>query len=75
MEDIKLHEKLKLIMSQQKLSQCKLSKIAEMTVTSFNQAFNGKIPFYPTWRKLTATALNMTEDEVFPEYAKKKIAQ
>jgi len=61
-------------MTQQNISQCKLAKLAGMTVTSFNQAFNGKIPFYPLWRKQTATALNMPEDTVFPEYAAKDAA-
>lgn len=64
-----MHEKLKSIMSQKNLSQGKLAMLSGIAVTSFNQAYNGKIPFYPSWRKQTAAALNMPEYEVFPEYA------
>lgn len=64
-----MHEKLKSIMVHRNLSQGKLAMLSGIAVTSFNQAYNGKIPFYPSWRKQTAAALNMSEDEVFPEYA------
>lgn len=65
-----MHEKLKSIMSQRGLSQYKLSQMSGIAATSFNQAYNGKTPFFPSWRKRTAEALNIPENVVFPEYAK-----
>ena len=70
-----MHEKLKSIMRQSKLSQYRLAHMANVPSTGLNQAINGKLTFFPGWRKRVAIALNMPEDEVFPEYAEKKEAQ
>ena len=48
-----------------------LANLAKIPQNDFYQATNGKKSFFPSWRKRLAEVLNMTEDELFPEYVDK----
>ena len=63
--------KLKEIMYQRRISQSKLSMIAGINATQLNKAINGKIEFFPNWRKRISKALEMDEAELFPDYCEK----
>jgi hypothetical protein len=64
---MKIHE----VMLARKISQRKLSIMAGITSQDLNQALHGKKPFFPAWRKRVSTALDVPEDELFPEYRRK----
>ena len=49
-----------------------LATLARIPQNDFYQATNGKKTFFPSWRKRIAEVLDMTEDELFPEYIKKE---
>lgn len=68
-EDIAL--KIAEILSNLGVSQRKLSFMAGISNQDLNQAINGKKPFFPAWRKRVSEALEMSEDELFPEYARR----
>jgi predicted transcriptional regulator len=52
------------------LTKSELAWMAHITLNDFYQATNGRKTFFPAWRKRISTALEMSEDEVFPEYIK-----
>jgi hypothetical protein len=43
-----------------------------MPNTGLNQAINGKLTMFPKWRTRISAALNIPENELFPEYVKKE---
>ena len=63
--------KLKEVLYLKRITQSKLSMMANINATQLNKAINGKIEFFPNWRKRIAQALEMHEDELFPEYREK----
>ncbi|GEM_PF-1213617 len=65
--------KLKEVMKEKNISQSAISRMANINQSQFNRAFNGYQLFFPAWRKRIAIALNMSEEELFPEYSKKEV--
>jgi len=59
---------LKEIMRQKKISQNKLSQMAEIPTSNMSLLLNDKSPIYPGWRRRIARALDMTEEALFPEF-------
>lgn len=62
---------LKEVMKQRNISQAQMARMADINQTQFNRAYNGFQTFFPTWRKKISIALDIREDELFPEYIKK----
>lgn len=52
-----------------KLTLSRMLATANIQTGDYYQAINGKKSFFPSWRKRIAVALEMPEDEIFPEYA------
>jgi transcriptional regulator with XRE-family HTH domain len=48
-----------------------ISRLTLISPSDISQIELGKKPCFPAWRKRIAAALDMPEDEVFPEYQKK----
>ena len=62
--------KVEEIMREKNLSKMRVSLNAGINPPDFYQALNGKKPFFPAWRKRVSEALEISEDELFPEYNK-----
>jgi len=58
---------LKVIRTSKGLSQFGLAKIADITPADLSRIENGKIYAYPNWRKRISKALEMPENEIFPD--------
>lgn len=50
----------------------RLSMLTGITNTGLYAALNGASPFWPGWRQRVAEALDMTEQELFPEGEKQQ---
>lgn len=61
------HEKLKAAMKQKGVTVYQLAKETQIKPPGLYQAINGRIPFWPGWRKRVADALNMSETELFEQ--------
>lgn len=61
------YKKLREEMENQKISANKLSLKAMISPANFSQAINGKMPMFPGWRKRLAEALDIPQNELFPE--------
>ncbi len=59
-------------LQEQGISILELSRNAKIAPSDLCQALDGKRPFFPNWRKRVAQALNIPEDELFPEYTQKE---
>ena len=55
------------VIKQRDLTVRKLAILSQITPQDLYQAINGHRPFYPGWRKKVAEALQMSEEELFPE--------
>jgi predicted transcriptional regulator len=49
------------------LSQSKVSRLADVPQSSFNQIVNNKLFPCPSWRRRIAEVLMISEEELFPE--------
>jgi hypothetical protein len=49
----------------------KLLMSAQIQSGDYYQAVNGKRNFFPAWRKRIASALNVSEEKLFPEFSEK----
>lgn len=58
---------LKLIRLQRGLSQMQLCLLTGIHPSTLSRIENGQMYPYPGWRKRIAEALNMREEEIFPE--------
>ena len=63
--------RLKEVLDQRNMSQRKISILAGISNQDVNQAILGRKPFFPSWRRKISAALDMSEDDLFPEYAEK----
>ena len=61
------------ILKQHNLSKMQAALLSKISPADFYQALNGKKPFFPKWRKQFAKTLNMSEEELFPEYIRKDL--
>ena len=62
-----MYEKLKSIMAEQNISANKLSMKSGISSPDIYCILNGKKPFYPNWRKRVSEALNVPEEDFFPD--------
>lgn len=60
-----MYSKLRETMKHRSLSQNRLAMDARISPCDFSKAINGKMPFYPSWRKRIADALEMTTEDLF----------
>lgn len=58
---------LKEIRTSKELSQFDLAKIADITPADISRIENNKIYVYPNWRKRISEALQVPEEEIFPD--------
>jgi len=57
--------KLTEVLNERKISKLQLSMRAGISPSSLYDALNGRIPFYPAWKKRIAEYLQMDEQELF----------
>ena len=62
-----MYENLRAIMKMRGLSQNRLAMDARIAPSELSKAINGKIPWYPKWRKGISDALGIPENELFNE--------
>ena len=60
------------ILKERGITKAQFAIKARIPQNDFYQASNGKITFFPAWRKREAEVLQMSEEELFPEYYKKE---
>lgn len=60
------------VLRERNIPKAQAARMADIPQNDFYQATNGKKTFFPAWRRRLAVALNMAEDELFPEYVPKK---
>jgi predicted transcriptional regulator len=58
------------VLRERNISKAQAARLANIPQNDFYQATNGKRSFFPAWRKRLSEVLNMSEDELFPEYKK-----
>lgn len=63
---------LKEIMKERRISQAKLSRIANINSSQFNRAYNGHQPFFKGWKLRISEVLNIPESELFPIHENKE---
>jgi predicted transcriptional regulator len=61
------------ILKQHNLSKMQAALLSNISPADFYQALNGKKPFFPKWRKQFSKTLNMSEEELFPEYIRREL--
>jgi hypothetical protein len=59
------------VLKERNISKAQAARLANIPQNDFYQATNGKRSFFPAWRRRLSEALNMPENELFPEYQKK----
>ena len=64
--------KINTVLKEKGISKAQAARMANIPQNDFYQATNDKKSFFPAWRKRLAEVLDMPEDEIFPEYMKKK---
>ncbi len=64
--------KLNEILKARGISKAQASRMANIPQNDFYLAANGKHAFFPAWRRRLAEVLKMSEEELFPEYAKRR---
>ncbi len=62
-----MFEELRVTMKKRGLSQNKLAMQANISPCDFSKAINGKLPFYPKWRRNIAEVLKVPEADLFDE--------
>jgi len=67
------HKELKDLMVSRHLSQLKLAYACKISPSALNMALNGKMTFFPAWRKRISEFLEVSEDKIFPEFSKKEV--
>ena len=55
------------ILKERNISKLQLALKAGVTPSDLYQAINGKIPFYPAWKKRISEYLKIDENELFKE--------
>ena len=69
---ITIKDRVKEACNERNISVSNLLMIANIQSGDFYQALAGKRTFFPAWRKRIAEALQMQEEDLFPEYQKIK---
>jgi predicted transcriptional regulator len=60
------------ILKEKKMSRLGLAFKANISPSDLYQCISGKRAFFPAWRKRISDALDLPEDEVFPEFKKEE---
>ena len=60
-----MYQKLVEKMRQKNITTHKLAKLSNITPQDLYSALSGKKPFFPSWRKRVAEALDSTVEELF----------
>ena len=63
----KLHNRLKEIRLRKEISQLKLSQISGIAPCVISNIERGRQYVFPGWKRRIASALNVSESELFPE--------
>lgn len=59
--------KLEKILKEKGISKNQIAMKARINPADLYQAINGKRPFFPAWKKRLADALDVSQNELFPE--------
>lgn len=60
-----MYENLKTAIESKGISKYRLAKLSNIHTPDLYQALNGKKPFYASWKKRIAAALEIPEEELF----------
>ena len=60
-----MYDYLREVMKKRGLSQNQLAMDARIAPSEFSKAINGRIPWYPKWRKGVSDVLGIPEHELF----------
>jgi len=68
---MKENTKIAEVIKERNVSGLQIAMQARIAPSDFYSAMSGKKPFFPAWKRRLSEALEIPEDELFPEHQKK----